>query len=761
MAGAPAPLFVQVFLLPEEKGLERLEFKLQVHFQSRKRSGGGECEVRVLDRERDVYSVQFLSEEVKKQVKISGPHFIEVFGRSVKINILPDSEVSMMDVTETSLANYLKSSAASSFSASSTLSLPNDFGEQKLKEKSAGGLESMTRKIFLSVSATLNTELLTKEQRSQVTTVCPTLKIDVHSRQTGIEKVSGDYDDIEKLHRHFEKLLGGPHHRNNEFSHPKGPKTLREMPMDDWKEGRKNDVDVCDIKVPSAIFEYFSQACKEQVDELEQKFSVKLTSEECGNGLASLRFFSVGDPSLLEKAQHNFVTAFQKVTADLKQERMSFADSHQMAKAQQILNLRFKSVLAKTKGNTLILRGPAKEISAAKGAIEELEAGEFVKKPEASEAYSFKTDPGFDLKTFTFLQPELGKEIDYINRKYNTEALAEYDNNKQKVYVFFKHRKYPNSDSCLQAYESFVHFYQAISAQPKEKVITLNLDQRRKLDNFFSAMQKENPRVSMRISKNNNLILRGIPEHVLSVEKHVMRFLETDVDPPVGSIGPSASSGENKGAYAYLEQNGAPRMHSPPPREQKESKEMEVKQEDMCSICRDAIHQKKVLPKCKHEFCTECIEQALKYKPVCPVCNVAYGKVEGNQPPGTMDIQKYRTSLPGYDGYGTIVISYNIHGGIQTESHPNPGRPFTGTSRTAYLPDNPEGREILKLLQQAFDQKLIFTVGQSRTTGVTNVVTWNDIHHKTSCSGGASSFGYPDPDYLKRVREELKAKGIK
>lgn len=63
MAGAPAPLFVQLSLFPEERGLGRLEFKLQSHFQSRKRSGGGECEVRALDRERDVYSVQFLSEE--------------------------------------------------------------------------------------------------------------------------------------------------------------------------------------------------------------------------------------------------------------------------------------------------------------------------------------------------------------------------------------------------------------------------------------------------------------------------------------------------------------------------------------------------------------------------------------------------------------------------------------------------------------------------------------------------------------------------
>ncbi|KAG8430906.1 hypothetical protein GDO86_019770, partial [Hymenochirus boettgeri] len=92
------------------------------------------------------------------------------------------------------------------------------------------------------------------------------------------------------------------------------------------------------------------------------------------------------------------------------------------------------------------------------------------------------------------------------------------------------------------------------------------------------------------------------------------------------------------------------------------------------------------------------------------------------------------------------------------KNHPHPGTPYSGTSRTAYLPNNKEGQEVLRLLRRAFDQKLIFTIGRSRTTGAENTVTWNDIHHKTSMFSG--SFGYPDPDYLKRVRDELKAKGI-
>ena len=41
------------------------------------------------------------------------------------------------------------------------------------------------------------------------------------------------------------------------------------------------------------------------------------------------------------------------------------------------------------------------------------------------------------------------------------------------------------------------------------------------------------------------------------------------------------------------------------------------------------------------------------------------------------------------------------------------------------------------------------------------MVCWNGIHHKTSPSGGTSSFGYPDPTYLKRVKDELALKGLK
>ena len=126
----------------------------------------------------------------------------------------------------------------------------------------------------------------------------------------------------------------------------------------------------------------------------------------------------------------------------------------------------------------------------------------------------------------------------------------------------------------------------------------------------------------------------------------------------------------------------------------------------------------------------------------------------GDQPDGTMTVNLDKNMV--CQGYhrGTIIISYHFPSGKRN------GKAYTGTSRTAYLPNTPEGNEVLELLREAFNRKLTFTVGRSVTTGLDNQVVWNGIHHKTNTSGGASHFGYPDPTYLTRVKEELAFKGI-
>lgn len=158
-----------------------------------------------------------------------------------------------------------------------------------------------------------------------------------------------------------------------------------------------------------------------------------------------------------------------------------------------------------------------------------------------------------------------------------------------------------------------------------------------------------------------------------------------------------------------------------------------------CPICMDKLSSPKILDKCGHTFCTDCINEQFKVKKACPICNTIYGVTSGDQPDGTMTYRIISLILPGFDSSTkTIEITYNIPGGIQSSSHPSPGKPYHGTHRIAYLPDNSEGRNVLSLLKKAFDQKLIFTIGQSRTTGRDDCVTWNDIHHKTKVNGGSA-----------------------
>ncbi|KAK6168095.1 hypothetical protein SNE40_021991 [Patella caerulea] len=196
-----------------------------------------------------------------------------------------------------------------------------------------------------------------------------------------------------------------------------------------------------------------------------------------------------------------------------------------------------------------------------------------------------------------------------------------------------------------------------------------------------------------------------------------------------------------------------------------DSEDTHIKEEEdsveTCAICMEVPLIPKHLTKCGHVFCTKCIETCFKlYKPVCPTCGTTYGILTGDQPPGVMQITKFYRGVDGEERAGCYQINYTFTSGVQDENHPNPGTRYLPTRRTAYLPATTEGTKVCKMLIVAFKRKLIFTVGKSTTTGQENRITWNDIHHKTSMSGGPTHFGYPDPTYLNRVKEELASKGI-
>lgn len=195
--------------------------------------------------------------------------------------------------------------------------------------------------------------------------------------------------------------------------------------------------------------------------------------------------------------------------------------------------------------------------------------------------------------------------------------------------------------------------------------------------------------------------------------------------------------------------------------------------EDRCSICLCEFEEdEEVVAICdgSHAYHKPCLIQCLDKTHgfiKCAICNKIYGVRKGNMPNGTMKIRKLPIQnneglqLEGYEGKcGVIVIDYHFPSGIQGPEHPHPGIAYQGTSRTAYLPDDPVGNKVLKMLVLSFQRRLTFTVGRSVTQNRDNLVIWNNIHHKTNTHGGSVNFAFPDPTYFDRVLTEFQDKGI-
>ncbi|KAF2363640.1 Zinc finger RING-type [Trinorchestia longiramus] len=203
--------------------------------------------------------------------------------------------------------------------------------------------------------------------------------------------------------------------------------------------------------------------------------------------------------------------------------------------------------------------------------------------------------------------------------------------------------------------------------------------------------------------------------------------------------------------------------------------------EEPCSICLSPCHEKSCYETakqsardlvgcvsfslCGHTFHTCCL---LMLVPVnsssisCPNCKTIHGVLTGTQPVGgTMTVGRVPDSLPGYPDAQTIIVSYSFPRGVQGPEHPNPGQPYKLVSfpRVGYFPDTPKGNKVLSLLREAFNRRLIFTVGTSATTGTRDCVVWNGIHHKTETTN-YGGHGYPDPNYLDNVIMELAAVGV-
>ncbi|NXY89984.1 DTX3L ligase, partial [Alcedo cyanopectus] len=733
-----------VRLCPAPDTGDRLMFKLHSYFQSGKRSGGGECEIWE-GSEPGSYWVRFREERDKKNVESRTDHILEVGGRRLRILIqAAGGEPIQSPLTEGASPSYSSPPSPS----------PARREEWAAEGRGDKAREVITKKIFLTVSATLNASMFTEQERERITILCPNLKREGRPGVDGSEKLTGDFTDIEKVYHYLKDILAGS-----------GPK--HGVPHSESKNGLKdenglNPEENNELTVPSGLYEYFSHACQEQIRALYKGFGVCIKSRDHHNGTTSICLISDKGPASVQEANEYFIRTFQKSVENLKQEKIALADKNTLTDTIVKLNARFSNLLAKEEGNHLLLRGPASDISAAKKFLAEQGENSRAEKSMkiSSELYRHRSGIEVDASVFKLLETELNKDIEDIEDKFNTLVEKKDSSYGQKMLIMFRPRV-RSSDMSSHAAESFINAFQSACAMVREVVIIPKLSeaQKKRVNMLLNGRQLGDLHASLRV-RGDKLILSGLPKHLYSAEKHIVNLLSTEDSTCSKNRAPLSSD------LSYLETTGASEKRYSGRQKQNLSPESQAKgkteeeNQDVCPICMERITNKEILSKCKHAFCKACIAQAMAYRQTCPVCNTVYGVMKGDQPEGTMKSSTVSTSLPGHPDCGTIVITYYMSGGLQTSNHPHPGRPYSSTTRTAYLPNNEEGQEILQLLRRAFNQKLIFTVGQSRTTGEEDVITWNDIHHKTCRSGGPTSFGYPDPDYLQRVRSELKAKGI-
>lgn len=601
-------------------------------------------------------------------------------------------------------------------------------------EKHHGSIDDLfTDKIFGYMTASLNTNLFSKVERKNICTSFANVKITKETFDNGIETITGTYKDIEKIYQCFQDL----HQRKQES------RERLHSGLNGSLEFEENELSV---SVSSAQYEYFNHVYRKEIEELKQRFRIRIDCSDNSDGMSSLHFIAVHDGGQVEKARQSYVYLFQKKMADWSQKVIELPDRNRLDDVAKMLNEKYKRILTKKTTNSLILRGPKQELLEVKKCLKYMQKEQVVKPVHlAIQTHKRTNGVEVDLNQLQLCHDLIEKDIKEIEQKYLVSKQSR-NSHGPKVNIIFT-PIIEDLDLSEHAYEHFIYAFQRAASNVSKKIINLKGREPGKLSSLIDFLANRFCDVSFQ-KVDETLILTGLLPRVMDAEKELNYLLKKDL---------SHLRNVPRDSYSRRKVSDLERENSSPLK--KSEAAVIEEQKATCPICLEIPKKKIILHKCKHEFCEQCLNTAMLHKPVCPVCNTPYGVVIGDQPDGRMTDYCTPDKLPGYH-CGTIVIDYSIPDGIQGAKHPNPGQRFQGAHRRAYLPDNDEGRDILHLLKKAFKQKLIFTIGQSRTTGTSNTVTWNDIHHKTSMHGGPQSFGYPDLEYLKRVRDELKAKGV-
>lgn len=196
--------------------------------------------------------------------------------------------------------------------------------------------------------------------------------------------------------------------------------------------------------------------------------------------------------------------------------------------------------------------------------------------------------------------------------------------------------------------------------------------------------------------------------------------------------------------------------------------------EDECCFCLDLLDSNVVqLNVCVHRFHEECLKGYLQQAEndgtsvesgvECPECRRPVKEPRGSSPSGTMHVSTKLRDCAGFPGCGSIGVSYCLPSSLQQSYHPAPNSAVRGLPvyGPAMIPNNHQGRQLLKRLEYSFGRGLSFEVaaspsgdfetrvaGDHATILASNCESWSNSTHWKRCNDELDVLNIPSANAL-------------
>lgn len=190
----------------------------------------------------------------------------------------------------------------------------------------------------------------------------------------------------------------------------------------------------------------------------------------------------------------------------------------------------------------------------------------------------------------------------------------------------------------------------------------------------------------------------------------------------------------------------------------------ECDDDGVCVICCEGLSSGGpvvALRACGHKYHLDCIADSLDHSALCPHCRTCVRKEpQGRSPSGYMAIRRLPTVQHLRGNQIVIEVEYIIPGGIQKTYHENPGVPYSGCTKVAYVHDTVEGRMLLERLIYAFSHGLTFRIRGNDSGSQIGVVDWASIPHVVNVDDAIVVAGQNTHCYYAAFHEALDQQGV-